>query len=181
MTRANLNPDVAVAELPTDTSAGHSPLGFGIDLRRSETWLNVFWVVLGLAICAYSFRLRIYGTNGPATGFFPMLAGAVVLATGLGLLLAQKSRVEGGLHFWPEQGSARRVWLVLGGLALLIVLMRYAGFIIAALVMMPLLLRAIEGRSWPFVLCVGAVSAAIVYLVFSTLLGTVLPRSPFGF
>ena len=46
---------------------------------------------------------------------------------------------------------------------------------------MPLLLRAIEGRSWLFVISVGAVSAAIVYLVFNTLLGTVLPRSPFGF
>lgn len=163
-------------ETPPDAQPRH-----GVNLRRTETWLNLVWVVLGLAVCAYAFHLKIYGSNGPATGFFPLLAGLLMLATGIALSWSRATRVASELHFWPESGSARRVLSVLGGMLALIVLMRYAGFIIASLLMMPLLLRAIENRSWRFAILVGAFSAAVVYVTFDTLLGTLLPRSPLGF
>lgn len=93
----------------------------------------------------------------------------------------QSSRVDAAHHFWAEKGSSRRVGMVMGGLMLMTLLMWFAGFIIAALIMMPLLLRAIEQRSWLFVIVVGFASTASAYLLFNTLLGTLLPRSPWGF
>ena len=154
---------------------------YGVNLRRIEPWLNLLWVAVGLAVCVYSVKLGLFGPSGPATGLFPMIAGVVMAASGSALFVVQSSRVDAAHHFWAEQGSSRRVCMVMGGLMLMTLLMWFVGFILAAMVMMPLLLRAIERRSWPFVIVTGFVSTAAAYLLFNTLLGTILPRSPWGF
>ena len=165
----------------SNIAQGNGSITYGLNLGRAETWVNVFWIVLGFAVCAYSYKLKLYSPIGPATGFFPMLAGVVILVTGIALLAGQQTRVDARLHFWPEQGSLKRVGLVLGGVVALILLMRFLGFIVASVVIMPLMLRAIEARSWRFVIVVGTVSAAIIYVIFDTMLGTILPRSALGF
>jgi putative tricarboxylic transport membrane protein len=172
---ASAEEDAIGAVPPVAQAAGPGP-----GLHRRESLLNWFWIVSGIAVCVYSYRLGVFGPNGPDSGFFPMLAGAVMGITGAALLLLRATRVESTLCFWPEQGAARRVCLVLGGLIALIVLMRFAGFLTAAVIMMPLLLRAIDGRSWRFALIVGILSAGIVFVLFDTLLGTLLPRGPLG-
>jgi putative tricarboxylic transport membrane protein len=155
--------------------------GLGSNLHQREPLLNLFWILCGIAICIYSFRLGVFGPSGPDSGFFPMLAGAVMTLAGVALLFTRGARVETTRHFWPEQASARRVSMVLGGLILMTLLTRFAGFLTAAVIVMPLLLRAIEGRSWRFAITVGVVSAGIVFFLFDTLLGTLLPRGPWGF
>jgi hypothetical protein len=170
------SPDATESAPPAASSSG-----LGANLHRREPLLNLFWLLIGIAVCAYSFRLGVFGPNGPDSGFFPMLAGAVMTVTGAALLFAPGARVEAARHFWPEHGAARRVALVLGSLIAMTLLMRFAGFLTAAVIMMPLLLRAIEGRSWRFAITVGVASAAVVFFLFDTLLGTLLPRGPFGF
>jgi hypothetical protein len=166
----------------TASDNGESPdVKYGANLKRIEPWVNIFWIACGLAVCVYSLNLGLFGSGGPATGFFPMIAGVLLTATGSALLVTHSSRVDAAHHFWPEQGSARRVSMVMGGLMLMTLLMWFVGFIVAALIMMPVLLRAIEKRSWLFVTVVGSISTAAAYLLFNTLLGTLLPRSPWGF
>jgi hypothetical protein len=177
-TRAPQSPeDHAIDAAPPAGRIG----GLGANLHHREPLLNLFWILSGVAICVYSFRLGVFGRNGPESGFFPMLAGAVMGIAGVALFLTRNARVETARHFWPEHGSAQRVSLVLGGLVLMTLLMRFAGFLTAAVIMMPLLLRAIEGRSWRFAIAVGVVSAGIVFFLFDTMLGTLLPRGPLGF
>lgn len=154
---------------------------YGINLRRIEPWLNLLWITAGVAVCVYSFKLGLFGPGGPATGLFPMIAGVILAVSGSALFVMQSSRVDAANHFWTEKGSSHRVCMVMGGLMLMTLLMWFVGFILAALIMMPLLLRAIEQRSWLFVIVVGFASTVSAYLLFNTLLGTILPRSPWGF
>jgi putative tricarboxylic transport membrane protein len=169
--------DQAIDSVPPATHID----GVGTNLHQREPMLNLFWILCGIAICIYSFRLGVFGPSGPDSGFFPMLAGAVMTIAGVALWFTRSARVETTRHFWPERGSARRVSMVLGGLILMTLLTRFAGFLTASVIVMPLLLRAIEGRSWRFAIIVGVISAGIVFFLFDTLLGTLLPRGPWGF
>ena len=177
---------------PLRTGAEHAPpalapqpanadsTGAGLQLAQIEPLINLAWVGGGIALCVYARSLGVWGANGPESGFFPLIAGALVLLCGA-LLLLQRRPAAPPESFWPEPGSARRVCALVAGLVAMVLLVRYAGFIAASVVMMPILLRLVEKRSWWYAIAVGLVATAGVHIVFVKLLGMVMPRGPLGF
>jgi putative tricarboxylic transport membrane protein len=155
--------------------------GTPAQLARIEPLINMAWIAAGAGLCVYARRLGVWGSSGPDSGFFPMIAGALVLLCGVLLLLLQRRAASASEPFWPEPGSARRVCALVAGLVALVLLVRYAGLVAAAIVMMPILLRLVEKRSWPYAIVVGLVATAAVHTVFVRLLGMVMPRGPWGF
>ena len=157
------------------------PLGAG---RRTgdlfNRFLAAFWLLAGAGVCVYARQLGLFGPAGPESGFFLMIAGLLMAASGAALLVSS-GRTAAPAGRWPRGAGALRVLMVLAGTALLILLMRWLGFLGAALLVMPLLLGMIERRSVGFVLAVGWGSALFAYLLFGTVLGTLLPRGPWGF
>lgn len=142
--------------------------------------LALVWLVGGLACCVYARRLGVLGPAGPAAGFFVMIAGVVLAAAGAGLLLTPTRR-RVAADRWPRGAALRRVAAVFAGTAVLILAIRWLGFLVAALVTMPVLLSLIERRRPAFVLAVGCGSALAAWALFGPVLGTVLPRGPWGF
>jgi len=57
--------------------------------------LNLFWLVLGLAVCWQSVALGLSGPGGPGSGLFPLIAGLFIAIPGLGMLVAQAVRGGG--------------------------------------------------------------------------------------
>ncbi len=151
-------------------------------MGRAEPLLNVVWVVLGLATCAYSWSVGIVGPMGPQSGFFPAIAGLLIAGAG-GLLLAPgAARVPAGRVFWPEgRSSARAVVTVAAIIGVTILAIPYVGFVTANLAAMPVLVRVIGKSRWWVAIAVGIVSVASVSYLFDTLLGVTLPRGPLGF
>ena len=147
---------------------------------RFDQAVSALWLIAGLGVCAYAVQLGLYTPSGPDSGFFVLIAGAVMALAGA-VLLAGSARAVAPPDRWPRGAGARRVLLVLAGTAVLILLMRWLGFVLAALLMMPLLLRVIERRSIVFMLAVGWGAAIATFLLFGKLLGTTLPRGPWGF
>ena len=43
-----------------------------------ERALNVFWIVLGVAVAAQSWQIGISGPSGPESGLFPLIAGVIM-------------------------------------------------------------------------------------------------------
>jgi hypothetical protein len=146
-----------------------------------EVPLNLLWIALGIALCVYSAQLGVMGPSGPDSGFFPMMAGALIAGSGLLLLLQKGSRVPAGTPFWLDGSAARRVSALIVGMFALILLTRYLGFLIASVVMIPVLMRLIEKRSIAYAIVVGLCTTAAVQLVFIYLLGMRMPRGLFGF
>lgn len=178
-------------------AARTAALGRGEPLSRIEPWIDIVWVAGGLTLCLYAQRLGAWGPSGPDSGFFPMVAGAIVLTGGVAQLLGVSRRRHrrdaadparrahpGAVDdppFWDEPGASRRVLALLAGMVALILLVRHAGFIVAALATMPFLLRQVEKRSWPYAIAVAVIATAAVHVLFGKLLGMQMPRGPWGF
>lgn len=150
-------------------------------MQRFETVISVAWLLLGSAVCVYSIQLGLTSPFGPGSGFFPLLAGLVIAGAALGLLFAPSSRIPSGTVFWPDFGGGRRAVILLAILVVMLALMPYAGFLLAALLTTPLMLRAVGDCSWRFAAGVGVSASVGVHALFAVLLGTPLPRGPFGF
>jgi len=157
--------------------------GRGPALSRLEPWVDIAWIAVGSILCFYASRLGVWGPSGPDSGFFPMISGAIILVGGgVQLLAARRPRPAAeDPPFWDQAGASRRVLALLAGMVALILLVRYAGFVIASLAMMPFLLRQVEKRSWLYAVTVAIVATAIVHLLFGKLLGMQMPRGPLGF
>lgn len=152
--------------------------------------LNLFWVVLGLAICWQSATLGLSGPGGPGSGLFPLLAGALVAAPGAAMLIGQARRggaaampgEELSPRYWMARGAAWRVAAMIVVVALMLAAIPSLGFALVGALGIPLLFRTVAPEApWWFAAVVGVVAAGSVHLVFAILLGTPLPRGPFGF
>lgn len=152
--------------------------------------LNLFWLALGLATCWQSVKLGLSGSGGPGSGLFPLLAGLMIAGPGAVMLLAQAMRggraaMRGEVlapRFWMSRGAVLRVTLMVVVCAGMIFAIPYTGFAIAGAVGIPLLFRTVAPeRPWWFAVLVGVIAAAAVHVIFAVLLGTPLPRGPFGF
>jgi hypothetical protein len=149
-------------------------------MRTLELLFNALWLVLGLGICAISFKLGLFGPFGPDSGFFPLLAGGS-MAGGAALMLARRdSGRRDEEPFFPSGASPRRVVVALAIMAAMIAALPWIGFILIGIVGMPLLLRTIGTPSWIFAALFGMTSTATVYVIFDRLLGMPLPRGPLG-
>lgn len=142
-----------------------------------ERALNVFWILLGIAAAIHARGLGLMGPSGPESGLFPLIAGILVAATGLFLLLGAKSAAD---PVWPRGAALRRVIGVLGGLALLAATADYLGFALASFVTMLVLLRSVERASWIESLAITTGAVAAVIGLFGHVLGMPLPRGPWG-
>jgi hypothetical protein len=142
-------------------------------MRAAEKALNLFWIVLGLAVAGMSPRYVLFDAAGPGGGFLPFLAGLIVAACGLALLL---SSVADRGERWPDASVWLRMGTVVAALAAITLLMPHLGFILTVIPVMVVLMQAIERQSWLQVLATSVISTLAVYFLFTRLLGTALPR-----
>lgn len=143
-----------------------------------ERLLNLFWILLGSAAAWHSWTLGLRGPSGPESGLFPFIASCAVALLGLGLMMSRGSRAANAQ--WPDTRSGLRATGVALGIALMAFGMDRIGFIAAAAIAMPVLLRTIDRASWLETLLLTAASIGAIALVFGRFLGMPLPRGPWG-
>ncbi|MBI2216742.1 MAG: tripartite tricarboxylate transporter TctB family protein [Candidatus Rokubacteria bacterium] len=149
-------------------------------MSRVELAVDAFWVLLGAAIIAHAVQLRLWEPSGPGSGFVPLLAGAVIAAGGLGLLLARPRPARAEV-FWAARASALRIVAVLAGLVTMAVLMPVLGFLLTAAPTMAFLLTVIERQRWTWVVGMALASSVGLYWLFDRVLEMALPKGPLGF
>lgn len=150
-------------------------------MQRFETVINLGWLLLGVAVCAYALQLGLFGDFGPGSGLFPMLAGIAIALAGMGLLFARGQRVPEGSVFWQDAGAAQRVLPLVGLLVGFLVALPWLGFVLCGLIATPLMLRTVERVPWWFALAVGWSATLAIWVLFALVLRTQLPRGPMGF
>jgi hypothetical protein len=146
----------------------------------AERALNVFWIALGLATCAYARSLGLTGPGGPDSGLFPFIAGASIAGGGLWLLVRGRRAAAVDVA-WPRGAALVRVLVVTGGLVVMTLALPRIGFVAAAIVTMAVLLRAIERTRWIEVAVLAIVSSVAVWWLFARVLAVPLPQGPWGF
>jgi hypothetical protein len=151
-------------------------------MRAASLISSAVWVVLGLAVCGYALRLRLWDAAGPASGFLPFLAGTVFAGAGLVLLIREWAAGPrpGGPPFWADATGRTRVGLVVAGLVAMALLMPTLGFLLAAIVVMVFLLGLTERRRLGSSVLLAVVSSLLIYWLFVSLLQVRLPRGLLG-
>ena len=150
-------------------------------MRTLDRVFITAWILLGLAVCAYAYQLGLFGPSGPESGFFPFVTGLLLMISGLGLAIGPGQRIEVDRSLFDDAAARRRVLLVIAAVAAMILLMPWIGFLTTAAIMSPLLLRAIEPRSWLFCVVTGGTVSVLIVLLFARLLDVPLPVGPMGF
>ena len=153
-------------------------------MRAAELVANLIWVLLGLGICFFSARLRLWDAAGPGSGFLPFIAGLFVGLTGLALLLQESARrrpARRAAPFWEDRAARNRVGLVVIALCVMAYLMPILGFLIAATLVMTFLLGLTERTPVASALMLAVVSSLSIYWLFTSLLQVRLPRGFLGF
>lgn len=143
-----------------------------------ERALNAFWILLGAAAAAYAWTLGLFGPSGPESGLFPLIAGLIVMGTGVVLLVRPDTRASA--PGFPRGAGLRRVLGVVAGLAFMALALPYAGFAVTGALAMVILVRTAGGSGWPGAIVLAAASVALVIWLFGHMLGMALPRGPWG-
>lgn len=144
-----------------------------------ERALNIFWIALGAAAAARAWNIGLTGPSGPESGLFPFIAGLIIGATGVVMLL-KPSTAAATAPEWPRGSALWRVAGVVAGLAVMAASVPYLGFAVAGVITMMVLLRTIGHASWIGSIALALASVAIVLWLFGSLLGMPLPRGPWG-
>lgn len=145
---------------------------------RVEKTLNLLWVIVGIAIASLAPRYTLLDASGPGGGFLPLVTGLIIALCGLSLLFSSGGAASPD---WPAASVWARMGAIVVGLAAIAIIMPYLGFILTVIPVMVVLMHAVERQSWITVLIISVVSTVLVYLLFTRVLGTSLPRGLLGF
>lgn len=143
----------------------------------AERALNCFWILLGIAAAIHAHGLGMFGPSGPESGLFPLIAGLLIAATGIYLLVGKTATTNPA---WPRGPALWRVLGVVAGLALLAGATQYVGFAVASAITMLVLLKSVERAGWIESLAITLAAVTVVMGLFGHLLGMPLPRGPWG-
>jgi hypothetical protein len=131
---------------------------------------GLVWVLLGVAICIGSVRLRLGGFNKPGPGFMPFLAGSILILLGLilaGSTLSKRLEEEEakGKELWMNV-NWRRFLFTLSGLFAYALLLEPIGFYPIAFLFLFFLFKLTEPKRWLMPAGLAGISVLISYLIF---------------
>lgn len=130
-----------------------------------------------------SWRMPESATFGPGPGFLPFWIGVIVAGLAAMLILSAwlRSAGPGGPRIFPGKKGLLSVGLVLLALALYTIFMEPLGFLANTLLFVAFLMAVVQREGIKTTAAVAVLTTAALYIIFHTLLGITLPRSPFGF
>jgi putative tricarboxylic transport membrane protein len=140
-------------------------------LKKYQTCAAVFWVVLGIFVSLYSYRLGLGSVSSPGPGFFPFCLGLIFFLLAVVILI--KALFEGEQYVaWTEGGtpvSVPNVGIVAAALFAYALFLESLGFHVTTFVVLAILFRRGGYKRWIQVLGYSAIVVAITYLLFTSL------------
>lgn len=152
--------------------------------KNRDVASSLVCIGIGILFCIGSVKFGDIRAKFPNAGFFPFIAGAILVFLALiqliGTLTAGRAEEDKGEDFFPEQYSVKRLLIALVILFLYAEALEYVGFSITNFLFMVLLLRALEPQGWKTVLVTAFLTSISCYVLFDILLKVPVPRGIFG-
>lgn len=151
---------------------------------NSDRLSSGFWFALGAAGMYASAGLGLGTPGKPGSGFLAFAAACFICMMAL-LIFAQSFRADPGTQrrlgqLWEGLYWRRSLVIALLTLAYILVL-ETLGFVLTGLLLLIIIMRGLEKRSWKSALIISVVTLAVSYLVFKVFLKASLPSGIFGF
>jgi putative tricarboxylic transport membrane protein len=136
----------------------------------------------GVYVTLAAARLNYISEDGPGPGFLPLWLGIAICALASCLLITNLVRPPSGerpsMRAWSAEKRAIGGWLAL---MIAIALFPLVGFTLSLVLLTVFLIAVMERRSQYVAVVIALVLGIGFHLIFVTVLGLSLPRSPLGF
>ena len=150
-------------------------------MTRKDRISSLFFILLSFYVCWQSVDLGLGRFRKPGPGFFSLFSGLVLGVLAITIFfkswVLERHREEKG----GEKIPWRPLTIAFGSLVSFVIFLRPLGFNWMAFLLIGIVLRFIEKRSW---IVSGGVALGIAlgaYLVFEVALQSRLPEGPIGF
>jgi putative tricarboxylic transport membrane protein len=152
-------------------------------MKKHDRFGGLFWFILGAIICIMSVKLRIGTLYKPGPGFTPFLSGAVLVVSGLILMLSTflKQYMDEEMGSILVKEGRKNSLLTLLALFGYIVLLEPIGFLITTFIVLLFLFKITDTKRWLAPVVLSGSSVIVSYLVFSVWLKLQFPKGLFGF
>ena len=152
-------------------------------MGKKDRISSIFWLIISVLILKESWILPFGTFSRPRQGFFPFIIG---IALGfLSLIFFVKSwlgekRTGEGLRFFFKEEEWKRVGLTVGTLFVFYFMFESAGFFLATLFFVLILIRFVEPHKWIYAAGVAVLISFCSYLLFQVILKSNLPMGILG-
>jgi putative tricarboxylic transport membrane protein len=140
----------------------------------------IFFILFSIYVCIVSYRLGLGSLHKPGSGFMPFWSGAFVgiLAA---IVLIQDIISRRASEEKRERVAWKSIAVTLFFFLVYILVLERLGYIIATVLFVGIILKAIERKGWFLSSWVAVVMALASYYTFKVWLQAELPRGFFGF
>jgi len=151
-------------------------------VRRADRAGAVLLLLFGVWFAAVALRNYTYwGATGPGAGFFPFWLGLAMAVLAALLLVRAAREPEPGPDWIPRGRGAVRFLGVLGASVAFVALLPWVGMAPGTVLFLVVILKALEGHSWPATVGVAVGTAVVNWAVFTWWLRVPFPAGVLGF
>jgi len=140
--------------------------------KDPEILAGLFFVVFGIAVIFGALGLPLGTPLEPKPGFFPLLAGIFLAVVSLIYFTGHLRKSGSGIQ---SSGVWRRPAGLIAGLCLYSLILDFAGYVIATILLSVIILRILETPKWWRIVPLGFAASVGSYLLFDVILGVTLP------
>lgn len=149
-------------------------------MKKHERIAALVLTLLGLTTGYHSWaNLKLGTMNLPAAGFMPFVASAVLVIASVLWLVAVLGKDEQPQPFWEGRGWLKPL-LAMVGIFAYALSMEFVGYTLATLLFMLFWQFFIEREKWLKATLVGVIATAVMWVLFSRLLGVPVPTGMLG-
>jgi len=149
-------------------------------LKNAELWGGLGWLAFSVFVVVAGRGLGIGAVNDPGSGFLLFWLGLLMCALSAAILAG--AVLAGGpplASLWQDT-RWRKVLVIIASLCAFALLLDRLGFLLAAIPLLLVLLRAIDPVPWPIALPVGIGAPLAVWWLLKRLLLIQLPSGVLG-
>ncbi len=146
-------------------------------MKSRDRLSSLFWIAIGAGICYGGYDLELGTLHDPGSGFLFFWLGIIMI--GLSLIVFVQGSSKPGAHAIGNLFAGVqwvKIILVLIALSLYAYFFEALGFILATILLLIFLFKAVEPQRWSIAVLGAVVSSLAGYLVFQVWLGGQLPK-----
>ncbi|MCX7780106.1 MAG: tripartite tricarboxylate transporter TctB family protein [Negativicutes bacterium] len=148
-------------------------------MKSIEVYVSGFFILVGGVIFWQAALLPYNSQYGPGPGLMPIwVSGLMIILSAVNLVIAFKNKGTQFADLIPQGTGLINLLACVGSFALFMLIVKYVGFTISSILMLFILFS--RGYKWYWGLGMSIAVTAILFFVFSSILGVPLPVNEFG-
>ena len=149
-------------------------------MQRALLGVDIAALILSILYLVGALGYSMGTSEQPGPGRYPLMVGALLIIASIGSLISNFLKPAEGELKLPKGKNLGRVLAVIAGSAAYVVLLPYAGHLLASVVTVFVVLQSMGLSSWPAKIGFTIAIALSSYYLFDVILNVPLPKGVLG-